>query len=70
MVLALAHDTFTEIPVTGGTIQNINEYATVEIGLSGTSGLILYPHQKLKWEDSTIYARAGWDIEGVKVAVI
>jgi hypothetical protein len=72
MVLTLAHDTFTEIPVTGGTIQNINEQATVEISTSGTdnTGLILYPHQKFKWVDATIYARAGWGVEGVKVAII
>jgi hypothetical protein len=72
MVLTLAHDTATEIPVTGGTIQNINELALVEIGTDGTAetGLILYPHQKFKWVDATIYARAAWDVPGVKVAII
>lgn len=50
MVLTLAHDTFTEIPVTGGTIQNINNQATVEISTTDTdnTGLILYPRQKFK----------------------
>jgi hypothetical protein len=55
-----------------GTIQNINEQATVEISTSDTdnTGLILYPRQKFKWVDATIYARAGWGVEGVKVAII
>jgi hypothetical protein len=44
----------------------------VEISTSDTdnTGLILYPRQKFKWVDATIYARAGWGVEGVNVAII
>jgi len=65
-------DDFTEIPFTSGTIQNINNQAIVEISTTDTdnTGLILYPHQKFKWVDATIYARAGWDVQGVKAAII
>ena len=66
----LSFDEFTRIPITGGTVQNISQRATVEINTSGTAGLILYPRQNFKWVDSTIYARAGWDVDGVKIAVI
>jgi hypothetical protein len=65
------NDQWFAIPITGGTLQNTGP-VPVEISTSDTdnTGLILYPRQKFKWVDATIYARAGWGVEGVKVAII
>lgn len=59
----LPFDSFATIPITTGTLQNINEKATIEVATSETmdSGLILYPHEKFEWVDSTIYVRSAWD---------
>jgi hypothetical protein len=62
MQYELSFDSFTEIPFTSGTIQNINSQATVEVSTTDTpnTGIILYPGEKYEWSDATIYARAAW----------
>lgn len=72
MQYELSFDEFTKIPITGGTVQNISQRAAVEINTSESpdTGLVLYPGERYEWSDATIYVRAGWDVEGVKVAVI
>ena len=62
MQYELSFDSFTEIPFTSGTIQNINSQATVEVSTTDTpnTGIILYPSEKYEWSDATIYARAAW----------
>jgi hypothetical protein len=62
MQYELSFDSFTEIPFTSGTIQNINSQATVEVSTTDTAntGIILYPSEKYEWSDATIYARAAW----------
>ena len=56
----LTFDSFLEIPFTSGTIQNISDFALVEISTTedAESGLILYPWEKYQWNELTIYARS------------
>lgn len=58
----LTFDSFLEIPFTSGTIQNISDFALVEISTTedAESGLILYPWEKYQWNELTIYARSAW----------
>jgi hypothetical protein len=67
MQITLSFDTFTELPYTSGTIQNISSQATVEICQEDTAntGLILGPGEWFSWSNSTVYARSAWDYEPV-----
>lgn len=67
MQITLSFDTFTELPYTSGTVQNISSQATVEICQDDTAntGLILGPGEWFSWSNSTVYARSAWDYEPV-----
>jgi hypothetical protein len=67
MQITLSFDSFTELPYTSGTVQNISSQATVEICQDDTAntGLILGPGEWFSWSNSTVYARSAWDYEPV-----
>ena len=53
-------DSWTEISITSGTIQNISATADIELSAEQTdnSGVVLKPSELYQWDNETIYARA------------
>jgi hypothetical protein len=53
-------DTWTEISITSGTVQNISATADIELSAEQTdnSGVVLKPSELYQWDNETIYARA------------
>lgn len=72
MQITLSFDSFTELPYTSGTVQNISSQATVEICQDDTAntGLILGPGEWFSWSNSTIYARSAWDYEPTAICAV
>lgn len=53
-------DSWTEISITSGTVQNISATADIELSAEQTdnSGVVLKPSEIYQWDNETIYARA------------
>lgn len=56
----ITSDTWTEISITSGTVQNISATADIELSAEQTdnSGVVLKPSELYQWDNETIYARA------------
>lgn len=72
MELTLSYDSFTTLPYTTGTVQNVSEKAVIEVGTTDTqnAGLELHPGEKYEFRNQTVYARAKWDSGEVVQCVV
>lgn len=62
---------FMTIPITTGTVQNIDAMDSVEVTDDKTSGgMILYPGNKLVFSDLTLYVRSAKSGHEPSIAVV